>query len=76
MICGILFSCYGLGPKDSHGCSLNAGHACPHEFVADSGIAYQWETDWECDCPDCMDGDFCSVYWQAERPATQEGGDK
>lgn len=78
MICGIIFSTEGYGPRDPYGCRLDANHTGPHEFVAGCGTAYQWETDWECDCDHCMkcEGDYCSIYWKAERPATQEGRDK
>jgi len=72
MTCAILFTAYAGGdPKDSNGCHRPSGHEGPHEFVADNGTMYQWETDWSCDCEHCQgdDGDWCTVYW----PATTQG---
>lgn len=76
MNCDILFTTDGIGPKDKNGCHLPNGHAEPHEFIAEGGATYQWETDWACDCDHCMrcEGDYCTIYW--ERPSTQEGGEK
>lgn len=64
--CGILFGPYEPGIHDHQGCHLAIGHLGPHEFVAQDGTTYQWETDWDCECEDCMngDGDFCSIYWR------------
>jgi hypothetical protein len=72
--CGVLFgdgSLYGPGPKDETGCRLPIGHDGPHEFVAKSGAVFNWETDFECECDQCMraDGDFCSIYWPAPNAA-------
>lgn len=64
--CAILCPSYdGAGPKDSTGCKLPIGHDGPHEFTASNGDTYQWETDWSCNCDECMseDGDQCFLYW-------------
>ena len=66
--CAVLFvEDYG-GPTDDQGCHLPVGHAGPHEFVAKSGMTYQWETDLECDCEHCRsaDGDYCVIYWEVK----------
>lgn len=70
-VCGVLFS-NDLGgvPADDTGCRLQVGHDGPHEFIDASGKAWQWETDWECDCDHCRedDGDYCTIYWP-KKPA-------
>ncbi|TXT23856.1 MAG: hypothetical protein FD131_5135 [Rhodocyclaceae bacterium] len=59
------------GVRDTCGCRLPCGHPGPHEFVADDDQVYQWETDWGCDCEDCLsgEGDFCTIYWRVESDA-------
>lgn len=64
MECGICF--YGDSViQDSSGCHLGHGHDSPHEFIDTYNRTWQWETDWECTCEDCLsdDPDFCSIYW-------------
>jgi len=56
-----------VGAADDQGCVLPSGHAGPHEFAdRSSGIRWLWETDAECDCSSCMqgDGDYCILYWK------------
>ena len=63
--CAILFPRYScIEPEDATGCTLEIGHDGPHEFVTPEGETYQWETDWECGCEECMkeDGDMCYLY--------------
>lgn len=65
--CGLLVGAdMMVGVYDDNGCVLRIGHAGPHEFVARDGTAWQWETDWACDCEQCRqdDGDSCVLYWQ------------
>lgn len=54
-----------VGVCDDDGCILAVGHAGPHEFVAEDGKHWHWETDMECGCEHCMngDGDYCIIYW-------------
>jgi hypothetical protein len=63
--CGIL---HGSGPQppDDHGCILPDNHEGPHEYIARDGVAWQWETNLECDCEWCRrgEGDYCTVYWR------------
>lgn len=67
--CGIMHGRGLGGPTDDHGCRLPVNHAGPHEFLATDRRVYQWETDWECTCEECMggDGDFCTTYWPKAR---------
>lgn len=60
--CAILFPRYScIDPEDATGCLLPTGHFGPHEFKTPTGEVYQWETDWDCGCEECMkdDGDMC-----------------
>lgn len=59
-------------PADRSGCLLANGHEGPHEFLADDGQRWLWETDLECDCEHCMrcEGDYCTVYWPKQYRAT------
>lgn len=63
--CGLLLTReHAPDVHDAHGCVLPVGHVGTHEFAAEDGQVWQWETDWECDCESCMnDGDFCVLYW-------------
>lgn len=72
MMCSILFTNYGHGPTDQHGCHLQVGHTCPHEFVARNGRVYRWETDWECGCE--SDECDCSIYWEHNGDAPAAAG--
>lgn len=66
-VCGVLFSNFHASPHDETGCTLANGHEGPHQFKGDDGVKYAWETDWECDCPECSKGDpadWCSIYWR------------
>jgi len=67
-LCSILFDAGygGASPSDCEGCRLPSGHDGPHEFVDTTGVAWQWETDWECDCETCREGegDYCSIFWR------------
>ena len=70
MKCAILFTQGCLAdPSDSDGCRLPNGHYGPHEFAAADGRIIQWETDLECTCEHCMEGegDYCTVYWTKKR---------
>lgn len=69
--CGLIQT-EAVGVKDPFGCRLPCGHEGPHEFVSTEGEVFQWETDWDCDCEDCMsgEGDFCTVYWSVDGSAT------
>lgn len=69
--CGIIYT-DAVGVKDPCGCRLPCGHQGPHEFVSEEGELFQWETDWDCDCEDCLsgEGDFCTVYWRVAQDKT------
>lgn len=63
--CAIIFPDFGGCTRDATGCLLPLGHDGMHEFVCERGRRYRWETDWECDCETCMQGepgDYCAVY--------------
>jgi hypothetical protein len=69
-----------VGVDDDHGCVLPLGHKGPHEFIACDDTRWLWETDFECDCEECMkaDGDSCILYWskpaaRAKLPALTQG---
>lgn len=67
--CGTLFSRNSaIEPDDADGCLLPDGHEGPHRFLDGPGQHYAWETDIECTCEHCMqgDGDYCSVYWKVD----------
>jgi hypothetical protein len=63
--CGILHDS-GPQPPDDHGCILPDNHEGPHEYIARDGVAWQWETNLECDCEWCRrcEGDYCTIYWR------------
>lgn len=69
--CGILHGDESY-PADLSGCLLANGHDGPHEFLADDGQRWLWETDLECECEHCMrcEGDYCTVYWPKQYRAT------
>jgi hypothetical protein len=70
VICGILHGDGYGAPDDKDGCILPVNHTGqPHEFVANDGTVYQWETDLECECDHCMraEGDFCTTYWKKDQ---------
>lgn len=70
-LCAIIYT-DAVGAKDPCGCRLPCGHPGPHEFVSVEGEVFQWETDWDCACEDCLSGsgDFCTVYWRVEQDKT------
>lgn len=64
--CAIILDSARRDAYDEHGCILEDGHEGPHEFVAQSGEHWNWETDLTCDCYHCKrnEGDYCTVYWR------------
>lgn len=46
-------------------CILAHGHLKHHIFRVGSNI-FAWETDWDCDCEACQDGDgdYCYDHWE------------
>ena len=66
MKCAVMFGGNnGSEPRDLDVCVLPQDHDGPHQFTADDGRSFHWETDLECDCAHCMqtDGDYCAIYW-------------
>ena len=68
--CGIIHSWSAVFSPDLTGCILPEDHKGPHEFISEGNKVYQWETDWDCTCEDCMsgEGDLCTVYWEKKSP--------
>lgn len=73
--CCILHDGGVIGPNDPEGCVLPIDHDGPHEFVAEDGQRWMWETDMECTCSHCMrcEGDYCTVYWPVAYRETPNG---
>ncbi len=73
-VCGAIHS-DGM-PRDMTGCLLPDNHEGPHEFRAEDGTIWQWETDFECDCSHCMkfEGDYCTIYWRKTPNVEVRGG--
>ncbi|KQR62623.1 hypothetical protein [Acidovorax sp. Leaf160] len=69
--CAIIHSDGHSAAEDKYGCVLPEGHDGPHEFVAQDGRCWLWETDLECDCAHCArcEGDYCTQYWLKPRVA-------
>lgn len=78
VVCAIIHSDGHPAARDTHGCVLPEGHDGPHEFVAEDGRRWLWETDLTCNCEHCArcEGDYCTEYWLKPSAARgrQEGG--
>jgi hypothetical protein len=59
MTCGICCPSRIDIPHDIDGCLLPDGHDGRHQFSCEVGLV-SWETDYGCDCPDCVTGDSFS----------------